>query len=50
MPRNKQVDDWFERYDNPMKDVVLRMREIIILGADPALPEPFAAARRASTA
>jgi uncharacterized protein YdhG (YjbR/CyaY superfamily) len=38
MPKNKQVDAWFARYDNPMKEVVLRMREII-LAADPRIEE-----------
>lgn len=38
MPKSKQVDDWFARYDNPMKDVVLRVREII-LRADPRIEE-----------
>jgi hypothetical protein len=36
--RSKEVDAWFERYDNPMKDVVLRVREIV-LGADPRIEE-----------
>ena len=38
MPRQPEVDAWFERYDNPMKDVVQRMREII-LDADPRVDE-----------
>jgi hypothetical protein len=38
MPRSKDVDAWFARYDNPMKDVVQRMREIV-LGADPRIEE-----------
>jgi uncharacterized protein YdhG (YjbR/CyaY superfamily) len=38
MPRNKEVDAWFARYENPMKDVVLRIREII-LEADPRIDE-----------
>jgi hypothetical protein len=38
MGRSKQVDAWFRTYDNPMKDVVLRMREII-LAADPRMSE-----------
>ena len=38
MKRNPEVDAWFERYENPMKDVVMRMREII-LGADPRIGE-----------
>jgi hypothetical protein len=38
MPRQPEVDAWFARYDNPMKDVVQRMREII-LDADPRVDE-----------
>ena len=38
MPRSKEVDAWLVRYDNPMKDVVQRMREII-LSADPRIEE-----------
>ena len=38
MPRSKDVDTWFGRYQNPMKDVVLRVREIV-LGADPRIEE-----------
>ena len=38
MPTNSAVDAWFARYDNPMKDVVLRVREIV-LGADPRIEE-----------
>src|SRR5215471_949207 len=38
MPKSKEVESWFARYENPMKDVVLRMRDII-LGADPRLGE-----------
>jgi hypothetical protein len=38
MPKSKEVDAWFARYDNPMKDVVQRMREII-LAADPRMRE-----------
>jgi uncharacterized protein YdhG (YjbR/CyaY superfamily) len=38
MGRSKQVDAWFTRYDNPMKDVVQRMREIV-LGADARIEE-----------
>lgn len=32
------MDAWFARYENPMKDVVLRIREII-LAADPRMGE-----------
>jgi uncharacterized protein YdhG (YjbR/CyaY superfamily) len=38
MARNKEVDTWFARYDNPMKDVVQRIRSII-LAADPRIAE-----------
>jgi len=38
MPRQPVVDAWFERYDNPMKPVVERIREIV-LGADPRVDE-----------
>jgi uncharacterized protein YdhG (YjbR/CyaY superfamily) len=36
--RSKAVDAWFARYDNPMKPVVMRMREII-LAADARMDE-----------
>lgn len=38
VPRSKTVDAWFAKYDNPMKDVVSRMREII-LAADSRIEE-----------
>jgi hypothetical protein len=38
MPKSKEVEAWFARYDNPRKDVVLRMRDII-LTADPRIGE-----------
>jgi len=38
MPRNKEVDAWLAKYENPMKDVVLRVREIV-LGADARIDE-----------
>jgi uncharacterized protein YdhG (YjbR/CyaY superfamily) len=38
MPRSPEVDAWFARYENPMKEVVLRMRDII-LAADPRMEE-----------
>lgn len=38
MPRRKEVDAWLARYDNPMKAVVMRTREIL-LAADPRLDE-----------
>jgi len=36
--RNPEVDAWFDRYDNPMKEVVLRTREVM-LGADERIGE-----------
>ncbi len=36
--RNAEVDAWLDRYDNPMKEVVLRAREVI-LAADERLGE-----------
>jgi hypothetical protein len=30
MPKQPEVDAWFERYDNPMKPVVQRIREIVL--------------------
>jgi hypothetical protein len=38
MPKSKEVDAWFARYDNPMKPVVQRIREIV-LGADKRIGE-----------
>jgi uncharacterized protein YdhG (YjbR/CyaY superfamily) len=38
MGRSNEVDAWFERYDNPMKDVVQRIRAIV-LDADPRIDE-----------
>jgi hypothetical protein len=38
MPRQPEVDAWFEGYDNPMKPVVQRVREIV-LQADPRVDE-----------
>jgi uncharacterized protein YdhG (YjbR/CyaY superfamily) len=38
MRRNKDVDAWFDRYDNPMKTVVERVRAIV-LDADPRIDE-----------
>ncbi len=38
MGRSKDVDAWFERYDNPMKEVVQRVRAII-LAADARIEE-----------
>jgi len=36
--RRPEVEAWLDHYDNPMKDVVLRMRDIV-LDADPRLDE-----------
>ena len=30
MPINSEVDEWFEAYDNPMKDVVQAVRSVIL--------------------
>jgi uncharacterized protein YdhG (YjbR/CyaY superfamily) len=30
MPKSKDVDAWFARYENPMKPVVERIREIVV--------------------
>lgn len=38
MPRSREVDAWFARYDNPMKAVVQRLRDAI-LEADPRIDE-----------
>ncbi len=38
MKPSKDVDAWFARYDNPMKEVVLRVRSLI-LDADPRITE-----------
>jgi uncharacterized protein YdhG (YjbR/CyaY superfamily) len=38
MPKRRQVNDWFATYDNPMKAVVQKVREIV-LGADPRVDE-----------
>jgi hypothetical protein len=36
--RNPEVDAWLDRYDNPMKEVVQRARDVI-LAADPRIGE-----------
>jgi hypothetical protein len=36
--KSREVEAWFTRYENPMKDVVLRVRDIV-LGADPRIGE-----------
>src|SRR5262249_59134038 len=38
MPRSKEVDAWLARYENPMKPVVERIREIV-LSADKRIEE-----------
>lgn len=38
MPKRPEVDAWFARYDNPKKDVVMRIRDIV-LSADPRIDE-----------
>lgn len=38
MPARKEVDDWFATYENPMKPVVQRIREIV-LAADARIDE-----------
>ena len=38
MPKNKEVEVWLRGYDNPMKPVVVRVREII-LAADKRMEE-----------
>jgi hypothetical protein len=35
---SKEVDAWFARYENPKKDVVLRIREVV-LAADARIEE-----------
>ena len=34
MAKQKEVDDWLKSYDNPMKPVVLKIREIILEADD----------------
>jgi hypothetical protein len=34
MPKRKEVDAWLARYENPMKDVVMRLRELILAADD----------------
>ncbi|HMR08503.1 MAG TPA: DUF1801 domain-containing protein, partial [Polyangiaceae bacterium] len=38
MPKSKEVDAWFVRYENPMKPVVQRVRALV-LGADKRMAE-----------
>ena len=38
MGRAREVDEWFESYENPMKPVVARVRELV-LDADPRIGE-----------
>jgi hypothetical protein len=35
---NPEVDSWFERYDNPLKPLVMRVRDVL-LDADPRIGE-----------
>ena len=37
MPANPEVEAWLDQYENPMKDVVLAVRSIIL--ADPRITE-----------
>ena len=30
MAKNSQVEEWFAKYENPMKDVVLRVRDLLL--------------------
>ena len=30
MPKQKEVERWLARYENPMKDVVVRIRELVL--------------------
>jgi uncharacterized protein YdhG (YjbR/CyaY superfamily) len=34
MPKQKEVEVWLEKYDNPMKPVVLKLRDIILAADD----------------
>lgn len=36
--KNSEVDAWFEEYDNPMKEVLLAVRELV-LGSDERIEE-----------
>jgi len=36
--KSREVDAWFDQYENPMKDMVIRIREIV-LSADPRISE-----------
>ena len=38
MTRSKEVDDWFDAYENPQKEVLLAIRDIV-LSADPRIAE-----------
>jgi len=38
VPKRKAVNDWFASYENPMKPVVMRVRDIV-LGADARMDE-----------
>lgn len=34
MPARREVDQWFAKYDNPMKEVVMAIREVILATDD----------------
>jgi hypothetical protein len=38
MPKNAKVDEWFRKYDNPQKEAMQQVREII-LAASPKITE-----------
>lgn len=38
MPKSPEVDAWFESYEHPMRDAMMRVRELL-LEADPRLGE-----------
>ncbi len=50
MGRDAEVDAWFERYENPMKAVVERAREIVRAWYDSREDEDTAPARPARAA
>ena len=38
MPRQRAVDEWFEAYENPMKPVVQRIREVVLAFTHSGIP------------
>jgi hypothetical protein len=46
MGRSKEVDAWFGRYDNPMKEVVERIRDIVLAADGGAKWRGTSAAKR----